>query len=162
MDLEKIRELLKIVAESGLAEVEMEIGDEIKLVARQNAPASVIAAPPPEVIAVTTPAPAAPAMAASSTETTLNEPEAPPSPTTDGAVVKAPLVGTFYRSPAPDAEPFIDIGDRVQRGDTLCIIEAMKVMNEIESEVAGIVKQILVENEKAVEYEQPLFVIEPA
>ena len=74
----------------------------------------------------------------------------------------APLVGTFYRAPAPDADSFVDVGDRVQRGDTLCIIEAMKVMNEIDSEVAGTIKQILVENEKPVEYEQPLFVIEPA
>ena len=154
MDLEKIRELLKIVAESGLAEVEMEIGDDqVKLVVRRNASA------PPEAMAKTPPALAAPEALS---ETTLNEPEEPLSPTTEGTIVTAPLVGTFYRSPAPDADSFVVIGDRVQRGDTLCIIEAMKVMNEIESEVAGIIKQILVENEKAVEYEQPLFVIDPA
>ena len=160
MDLEKIRELLKIVAESGLAEVEMEIGDDlVKLVVRRNASAPPEATPATEGMAKTPPA-----LAASDalSETTLNEPEEPLSPTTEGILVTAPLVGTFYRAPAPDADSFVDIGDRVQRGDTLCIIEAMKVMNEIESEVAGIIKQILVENEKAVEYEQPLFVIDPA
>ena len=158
MDLEKIRELLKIVAESGLAEVEMEIGeDQVKLVVRRNASA------PPEAIPATE-GKTSPALAVPEalSETTLNEPEEPLSPTTEGTIVTAPLVGTFYRSPAPDADSFVVIGDRVQRGDTLCIIEAMKVMNEIESEVAGIIKQILVENEKAVEYEQPLFVIDPA
>ena len=156
MDLEKIRELLKIVAESGLAEVEMEIGDDqIKLVVRRNSSA------PPEATPVAM-AKTPPALAAPLSETMLNEPEEPRSVTTEGTIVTAPLVGTFYRSPAPDADAFVVIGDRVQRGDTLCIIEAMKVMNEIESEVAGIIKQILVENEKAVEYEQPLFVIDPA
>ncbi len=158
MDLEKIRELLKIVAESGLAEVEMEIGDDqVKLVVRRNASAAPEATP--AIVVKTPPALAAPE---ARSETTLNEPEEPLSPTTEGTIVTAPLVGTFYRSPAPDADSFVDIGDRVHRGDTLCIIEAMKVMNEIESEVAGIIKQILVENEKAVEYEQPLFVIDPA
>ena len=158
MDLEKIRELLKIVAESGLAEVEMEIGeDQVKLVVRRNA-----SAPPEANPATIVKTPPALAMPEARSETTLNEPEEPLSPTTEGTIVTAPLVGTFYRSPAPDADSFVVIGDRVQRGDTLCIIEAMKVMNEIESEVAGIIKQILVENEKAVEYEQPLFVIDPA
>ena len=154
MDLEKIRELLKIVAESGRAEVEMEIGDDqVKLVVRRNAS--------PEATPATKTPPAL-AVPKALSETTLNEPEELLSPTTEGIIVTAPLVGTFYRSPAPDADFFVVIGDRVQRGDTLCIIEAMKVMNEIESEVAGIIKQILVENEKAVEYEQPLFVIDPA
>ncbi|CAM3351083.1 acetyl-CoA carboxylase biotin carboxyl carrier protein [Rhodothermus bifroesti] len=179
MDLERLRELLKIVAESGVAEVEIEEED-FKLVIRKNAPAIVMqpaslpypmyampqALPSPTVVP-TAPAPVAPA------------PQAPPAPetppavtpnqsTSDGAsvvtkakthVVRAPIVGTFYRAPSPDADPFVEVGDRVKPGDVLCIIEAMKLMNEIESEVAGVVKEILVENGQPVEYDQPLFVI---
>ena len=160
MDLEKIRELLKIVAESGLAEVEMEIGDDqIKLVARQNASTPPLAAPAKDGVAVMSPAPVA---VEAVSETTPTEPETPPPPTAEEAFIKAELIGRFYRAPAPDADPFVNVGDTVKPGDVLCIIESMKVMNEIVSDVAGTIKQILVENDEGVEFDQPLFVINPA
>ena len=92
---------------------------------------------------------------------TLEEPEAEP-PATDGLLVRAPIVGTFYSAAAPGADPFVRVGELVHPGDVLCIIEAMKLMNEIESEMGGTIRQILVQNAEPVEYDQPLFVIEPA
>lgn len=179
MDLAQIRELLKIVAESGVAEVEVE-EDEFKLIVRKNAPAVMVqppmyspygmgfpmpgyasgqppAQPAPE--AAQAPPSAAPAPAAASPKAAAPKEEAE---SESQAVIKAPIVGTFYRSPAPDEDAFVDVGDEVNPGDVLCIIEAMKLMNEIESEVKGVVKKILVENAQPVEYDQPLFVIEPA
>lgn len=183
MDLERIRELLKIVAESDVAEVEIEEED-FKLVVRKSTPtifmqpASMPAyalpygAPQmmPAPTSVPAAQPAAPAGAGSSPGATSEVPTAAADQRADGApvavqekekthVVRAPIVGTFYRAPAPDADPFVEVGDRVKPGDVLCIIEAMKLMNEIESEVAGVVKEILVENAQPVEYDQPLFVI---
>jgi acetyl-CoA carboxylase biotin carboxyl carrier protein len=182
MDLERLRELLKIVAESGVAEVEIE-EDDFKLVIRKNAPAIVMqpasmaypiayAMPqslPPQVAPVAPhtsvspgPAPQAPSVSEIPSAATPNQ-----NPS-DGAsvmtkakthVVRAPIVGTFYRAPSPEADPFVEVGTRVKPGDVLCIIEAMKLMNEIESEVAGVVREILVENGQPVEYDQPLFVI---
>jgi len=174
MDLEKIRELLRIVAESGVAEMEIEEGN-LKIVVRKQAPNVTMQAPPsyppygmpvygPQGYGMPFPPPYAPPPPAA--------PEAPaapaaPAPATappeaPGIKVQAPIVGTFYRSSSPDADPFVSVGDRVKPGDVLCIIEAMKLMNEIESEVAGTIKKILVENASPVEYDQPLFVIEPA
>ena len=177
MDLKKIKELLRVVAESGVAEVEIE-EEGFKLVVRKSAPAVMVQppyapppygipygygappyappapapnpAPPPE------PAPSAPAAPAPPRE---GEGSAPDEPAAGETVVRAPIVGTYYAAPAPDADPFIREGDRVQTGDVLCIIEAMKLMNEIESELSGTVKRILVENAQPVEYDQPLFVI---
>ena len=191
MDLARIRELLQIVAESGVAEVEVE-EDGVKLVVRKNAPTVMVqpqammpsygagypppmyppmppmypqAAPAPAPMPNAAPAaPAAPpAPAEELLAATLNEPEdeAPP-PADEGIVVHAPIVGTFYEAPAPDADPFAKVGDIVQPGDVLCIIEAMKLMNEIESEVAGTVRKVLAKNAEPVEYDQPLFLIEPA
>ena len=191
MDLARIKDLLKIVAESGVAEVEVE-EEGVKLVVRKNAP-TVMVQPPPMVTpygagyppqmyppmpppvypqAAPTPAPvpnAVPAPPPSSPSgplaATLNEsavePEAPP-PADEGIIVHAPIVGTFYEAPAPGADAFAKVGDTVQPGDVLCIIEAMKLMNEIESEVAGTVRKILAQNAEPVEYDQPLFLIEPA
>ncbi|HMB92079.1 MAG TPA: acetyl-CoA carboxylase biotin carboxyl carrier protein, partial [Rhodothermales bacterium] len=105
------------------------------------------------------PAPTADTPSASSAPSEAKEEAAP---ATEGTTVKAPIVGTFYEAPAPDADPFVQVGDTVKVGDVLCIIEAMKLMNEIESEVAGTVKQILAENAEPVEFDQPLFVIDPA
>jgi len=173
MDLGKIERLLDIVAKSGMAEVEVEEG-EFRLVVRAVAPSS---APPPTVMALPqpmampaygggypslppTPAQAPPASMpsdASSIEAPRTREEAPRA---NEVVVQAPIVGTFYAAPAPDADPFVKVGDTVAPGDVLCIIEAMKLMNEIQSEHAGTVRQILVGNAEPVEHDQPLFVIE--
>lgn len=120
-----------------------------------SAPAPVVAAP---AVATPAPAPAAAAPAAPA--------PAAPAPKAEekikGTEIKAPIVGTFYRSPAPDADPYVKEGDLVKKGQVLCIIEAMKLMNEIESEVSGVVRKILVNNAEPVEYGQPLFIVEPS
>lgn len=156
MDLERIRELLKLVADSGVAEVEIE-DEEFRLVVRTSHP--VVAQPvmhapaPPPAIMTTASVEAAPANA---------EPSAPPAvASANEVVVTAPIVGTFYSSPSPDAPQFVQVGDTVKVGDVLCIIEAMKLMNEIEAEVSGTLKKVLVENAQPVQYDEPLFVIEP-
>jgi acetyl-CoA carboxylase biotin carboxyl carrier protein len=172
MDLKQIRELLKIVAESDVAEVEIE-EDGYKVTIRKNMP-SVMVQPPmmapfgyapmgyPAPPQPPTPAPAPPVTtnAASPQPAPEKKEEAPVSVSTKEVIVRAPIVGTFYEAPSPDSPPFIQIGDHVNAGDTLCIIEAMKLMNEIECETPGIVRQILVRNGEPVEYDQPLFVIE--
>lgn len=145
MDLRKLKTLIDLVAESGIAEIEVTEGeDKVRIVkhAQPGVPmAAMVAAP-----AVTTTAAAAPAAAPAVEEF-------------KGNAVKSPMVGTFYRSASPGAKPFVEIGQAVKPGDTLCIIEAMKLLNEIEAEVAGNIKEVLVENGAAVEYGQPLFVI---
>jgi acetyl-CoA carboxylase biotin carboxyl carrier protein len=151
MDLRKLKKLIDLVQESGISELEVTEGEEKVRIAKylpaaSVAPASYIASAPPAMLAA--PA-AAPGQAA--------EPSAPALP--EGHVVKSPMVGTFYRSAAPGAKAFVDVGDTVASGATLCIIEAMKLMNEIEADAAGAIKAILVENGQPVEYGQPLFVI---
>ena len=149
MDLRKLKKLIDLVQESGIAELEITEGEEkVKIV--KGGHVSVSAAAPVQVVAAAeprAPAAAAPAPAA----------EAPAGQ--EGHVVKAPMVGTFYRSPSPDAKAFVEVGQVVKEGDTICIIEAMKLMNEIEADKAGVVKQILAENGQPVEYGQPLVVI---
>jgi len=148
MDLRKLKTLIDLVAESGIAELEVTEGeDRVRIAKFSPAPT----APAATVATVTAPAP--PASAANGTS-------AQPPSEPEGHVVKSPMVGTFYRSPSPGAASFIELGQTVKPGDTLCIIEAMKLLNEIEAEVGGIVKQILVENGQPVEYGQPLFIIE--
>lgn len=170
MDLKKLREMLKIVAESDVAEVEID-EDGIKVTIRRNAPTISVQPsgyyppmgmyPPPVADDRTQALPPTPASnsTASQPESRTAEPPSAPTSSTE-RTIKAPIVGTFYGSPSPDAEPFVSVGSRVSQGSVLCIIEAMKLMNEIESEVAGTVKQVLVENAEPVEYDQPLFVIE--
>ncbi len=149
MDLRKLKKLIDLVQESGIAELEITEGEEKVKIVKGGAvsvspgPAGPAAAPAPETRPA---APAAPAAA---------EPEAGQ----EGRVIKAPMVGTFYRSASPDAKPFVEVGQTVKEGDTVCIIEAMKLMNEIESDAAGAVKAILVENGQPVEYGQPLFIL---
>ncbi|HTN47851.1 MAG TPA: acetyl-CoA carboxylase biotin carboxyl carrier protein [Burkholderiaceae bacterium] len=148
MDLRKLKTLIDLVAESGIAELEVTEGeDKVRIVKTHAA-----AAAPPAAVTYAAPA-AAPAGTASPAAST--EPDEPP-----GHVVKSPMVGTFYRSPSPGAPPFIEQGAMVKPGDTLCIIEAMKLLNEIEAEVGGTVTKILVDNGQPVEYGQPLFLIE--
>ncbi len=151
MDLRKLKTLIDLVAESGIAEIEVTEGeDKVRIV--KHAPAAASApAPTPAVQTVLAPVTAAPA-AGLATENAGVAPAA-------GNIVKSPMVGTFYRSPSPGAKSFVDVGQTVKPGDTLCIIEAMKLLNEIEAEVAGEVKEVLVENGQPVEYGQPLFII---
>jgi acetyl-CoA carboxylase biotin carboxyl carrier protein len=155
MDLRKLKTLIDLVAESGIAEIEVTEGeDKVRIV--KHAPAA--AAAPAPFIQYAPPGPApGPAPAAAPAQAAAAAP-APPEEAS-GNVVKSPMVGTFYRSPGPDAKPFVEMGHVVKAGDTLCIIEAMKLLNEIESEFAGTIREILVQNGQAVEYGQPLFVI---
>jgi acetyl-CoA carboxylase biotin carboxyl carrier protein len=150
MDLRKLKKLIDLVQESGITELEVTEGEEkVKIVKQGAAPAS---APAMYTVAA---AAANAAAVTSSAEPLL--PAAPAEP--EGAVVKAPMVGTFYRSASPGSKAFVELGQAVEVGDPLCIIEAMKLMNEIESDAAGVVKAILVENGQPVEYGQPLFVV---
>jgi acetyl-CoA carboxylase biotin carboxyl carrier protein len=150
MDLRKLKKLIDLVEESGISELELTEGEEKVRISR-NLPQgqSVMHYAQPQMIQQA--APAAPAVAAAPVEA------APAA--IEGHVVKSPMVGTFYRSPSPDAKSFVDIGSSVAVGDTLCIIEAMKLLNEIESDHAGVIKAILVENGQPVEYGEPLFII---
>ncbi|MGE5161558.1 MAG: acetyl-CoA carboxylase biotin carboxyl carrier protein [Betaproteobacteria bacterium] len=148
MDLRKLKTLIDLVAESGIAELEVTEGeDKVRIAKFSPAPA----APTGSMTVMAAPAPVAPAAVAAA-------PAPAPEPT--GHVVKSPMVGTFYRSPSPGAAAFVELGQAVKPGDTLCIIEAMKLLNEIEAEVGGVVKEILIENGQPVEYGQPLFVID--
>lgn len=148
MDLRKLKKLIDLVQESGIGELEITEGEERVRISRAGANAPVMMAAPAPLTMVAGPATGPSAVA----------PEAPPAPT--GHTLKSPMVGTFYRSPSPGAPSFVEVGQSVTKGQTLCIIEAMKLLNEIESDAAGTVKAILVENGQPVEYGQPLFVIE--
>ena len=148
MDLRKLKKLIDLVQESGIAELEITEGEEkVKIVK-----GGVVSVSAPPIMAM--PA-AAPAHAPAATPAAADTADAGQ----DGHVVKAPMVGTFYRSPSPDAKVFVEVGQAVKEGDTICIIEAMKLMNEIEADASGVVKAILVENGQPVEYGQPLFII---
>jgi len=153
MDLRKLKTLIDLVAESGVSELEVTEGEDKVRIVKNPAP---IAAPaqqyyaPAPAGAAPAPAPLAPAAA--------DAPAAAPAEPT-GHAVKSPMVGTFYRSPTPGADSFVKIGDSVKEGQTLCIIEAMKLLNEIESDKSGVVKEILCENGQGVEFGQALFII---
>jgi acetyl-CoA carboxylase biotin carboxyl carrier protein len=153
MDIRKVKKLIELLEESGISEIEITEGEDAVRISRYPTAAThppMPAAPSPHVTAVTTGAPAA--------QEEAQEPAPPDIP--DGQTVTAPMVGTFYASPAPGAKPFVQMGSEVQVGDTLCIIEAMKMMNQIESDTAGRVVSILAENGEPVEFGQPLFIIE--
>ncbi len=140
MDIRKVKKLIELLEESGIAEIEIKEGEESVRISRMH-----------QNMLVNAPAIAAPVAAAPVNA----EPKEP-----SGHIVRAPMVGTFYRSASPDARPFVEEGQSVKNGDTLCIIEAMKLLNQIESDKTGTIKSILVENGQPVEYNQPLFVIE--
>ncbi len=207
MELSKIQELLRLVAESGVSEVEIE-EDDFKLTIRQDSPQQVLMQPAtqpaqmqygpprqPQYPPQAPPQQAPPQPAPQPPQQPSHAPASAPPPASGGAqaaneaaqddtstapdatengtaeaeeteaaaeehVVKAPIVGTFYRAPSPDDPPFVEVGDEVQEGDVLCIIEAMKLMNEIECETSGTVKEILVEDAEPVEFDQPLFVLD--
>jgi acetyl-CoA carboxylase biotin carboxyl carrier protein len=151
MDLRKLKKLIDLVEESGISELELTEGEEKVRISRSLPQAHAIMhhMPAPQQIYTAAPAPV-PAV------TPATEPEAP---AVEGHVVKSPMVGTFYRAPSPDAKPFVDVGSQVSVGDTVCIIEAMKLLNEIEADHSGVIKAILVENGQPVEYGEPLFII---
>ncbi|MFY1919834.1 acetyl-CoA carboxylase biotin carboxyl carrier protein [Achromobacter xylosoxidans] len=152
MDLRKLKTLIDLAAESGIAELEITEGEGKVRIVKFSQTLQPVAYHQPEAgVAVAPVAPAAPAAPAAAA--------AEAAPVIQGHVVKAPMVGTFYRSPNPGAAPFIDVGQSVKEGDPLCIIEAMKLLNEIEADKSGVIKEILVENGEPVEYGQPLFVI---
>lgn len=155
MDIRKIKKLIELVDESGVAEIEIKEGEEsVRIRSRIDVPTLPASMMMPNISTHVTPAPTSSALPSATTT---------PSPATpdkiDGHVVTSPMVGTLYRAPSPDASPFIEVGKQVKRGDTLCIVEAMKMMNQIEADKDGVVTQILVENGQPVEYGQPLVVI---
>jgi acetyl-CoA carboxylase biotin carboxyl carrier protein len=153
MDLRKLKTLIDLVSESGISELEVTEGEgKVRIVKN---------APPVYVQPSTSYAPqiAAPAQPFGMPGEVPGAPAAPAPAVPQGHIVTSPMVGSFYRAPSPGAEPFVQVGDSVKEGQTICIIEAMKLLNEIECDKAGVVKEILVENGQAVEYGQPLFVI---
>jgi len=155
MDLRKLKKLIDLVQESGIAELEITEGEEkVKIVKGGVVTLSPAVAPAPAPAAPAA-TPAVPAPAATPAPASAVEPPAGQ----EGHVVKAPMVGTFYRSPSPDAKAFVEVGQTVKEGQTVCIIEAMKLMNEIEADASGVIKAILIENGQPVEYGQPLFII---
>ena len=157
MDLKEIQNLIKFVSNSGVAEVKLETGD-VKITIRTtlegNTPDITYVQPAPVapvISQVAAPAPAAPA--------------APATPAADDAkyiTIKSPMIGTFYRKPAPDKSPFVEVGSSIGKGDVLCVVEAMKLFNEIESEVSGKIVKILVDDMSPVEFDQPLFLVDPS
>ena len=152
MDLRKLKKLIDLVEESGITELEVTEGEERVRIAKQPGAVAqqsyvIPAAAPVAAVAAS----AAPAAAAAASEAKSELPE--------GQVVKSPMVGTFYRSASPDSSPFVEVGSAIKSGETLCIVEAMKLLNEIESDCSGTVKAILVENGQPVEYGEPLFII---
>ena len=147
MDIRKVKKLIELIEESDIAEIEIHEGEESVRISRVSSIAPAVAMTAP----VAAPAAAAPAVSATAEETVEE---------ITGHQIKSPMVGTFYESSSPGAKPFVEVGQRVSNGDTLCIIEAMKILNQIESDKSGVVKKILVENGQPVEYNEPLFIIE--
>ena len=157
MDIRKIKKLIELLEESGVAEIEIREGEESVRIARQSAAPTVTYLPQP---LAAPPAQAAKGRSAGSTKTAAELKPAAPTAGAGEHMVTAPMVGTYYNAPSPGAKQFVEIGDEVQAGQVLCIIEAMKMMNQIESEVGGIVRAMLVKNGEPVEFGQPLFIIE--
>lgn len=156
MDLRKIKTLIDLVQESGIAELEVKEGEESVRISRfpTGGMAHQVMLPPMPMQGAAAAAAPAPVAAAA--------PEAAAAPKTSGYTVKSPMVGTFYRTPSPGAKAFVEVGQTVKVGQVLCIIEAMKMLNQIECDKNGVISAILAENEKPVEFDQPLFVIDPA
>ena len=151
MDIRKVKKLIELLEESGISELEINEGEESVRISRYSSappPAQVSSAPAPA-------APAAPAPAPAPAAESRDEEVLP-----SGHIVTSPMVGTFYSAPSPGAKPFVNVGDSVAEGDTVCIVEAMKILNQIEADASGVVKAVLVDNAQPVEYGQPLMVIE--
>jgi acetyl-CoA carboxylase biotin carboxyl carrier protein len=155
MDLRKLKSLIDLVQQSGIAELEITEGEEKVRICRTGPAAPPVTPTQVYSVAPAAPLPGAPAAAGTAATSASAQPEAVP----EGHVIRSPMVGTFYRSSAPGSKPFVEVGDAVKSGDTLCIIEAMKLLNEIEADQDGTVKAILVENGQPVEYGEPLVVL---
>lgn len=148
MDLRKLKTLIDLVSESGVAELEIREGEDHVRIVNPTRASAAAALQPQTVITAAGAAPVATAA------------PAPEAPAAEKKTINSPMVGTFYRSPSPGAKPFVEVGQKVAAGDTVCIIEAMKLLNEIEAETDGVIREILVENGSPVEFGQPLFVID--
>ncbi|HYG15567.1 MAG TPA: acetyl-CoA carboxylase biotin carboxyl carrier protein [Bacteroidia bacterium] len=163
MELKEIQSLIKFVSDSGVDEVEIEKKD-FKL-SIKKAPPTVIQAPMAQPQVIHASVPAAPALQPAAQQPVAKAPEAAasePAPKTDNVkTITSPMIGTFYRSSSPDKPAFVNVGDEVKAGQVVCIVEAMKLFNEIESEISGRIVKVLVENAQPVEYDQPLFLVEP-
>ncbi|WP_066017402.1 acetyl-CoA carboxylase biotin carboxyl carrier protein [Endozoicomonas atrinae] len=155
MDIRKVKKLIELLEESGIDELEIHEGEESVRISRYSKSAPLAAAPVAYPAAAPAPAPAA----APTAETAAAAPAAVTEPVISGHQVKSPMVGTFYSSPSPDAPEFAKVGQQVKEGDVLCIVEAMKMMNQIKADKSGTVKAVLVENGQPVEFDQPLFTI---
>lgn len=151
MDIRKVKKLIELLEESGIAEIEIREGEESVRISRQQQGAGTMVMAQPNYMQMPAPA-AAPPNPAAVTAPAISEPK--------GHQVKSPMVGTFYRASAPGAKPFVEVGDSITAGATICIIEAMKMLNQIEADVSGKVTAILIENGQPVEFGQPLFIIE--
>lgn len=159
MELKEIQNLIKFVAKSGASEVSLEMGD-IKINIKTDKGETTI---PVTAVQQAAPVAVAPApVAAAPAPVPVAVPESAAPAPTEGETVKSPIIGTFYRKPSPDKPNFVEVGDRVAEGDTLCVIEAMKLFNEIEAETSGTIVKILVEDSTPVEFDQPLFIIDPS
>ncbi|WP_223414948.1 MULTISPECIES: acetyl-CoA carboxylase biotin carboxyl carrier protein [unclassified Pseudomonas] len=153
MDIRKVKKLIELLEESGIDELEIKEGEESVRISRHSkTPAQQYYAPAPMHAPAPAPAAAAPVAAAAA-------PAAPSAPVLNGTVARSPMVGTFYRKSSPSSPSFVEVGQTVKKGDTLCIVEAMKMMNHIEAETSGVIESILVEDGQPVEYDQPLFTI---
>ncbi|AOE63646.1 acetyl-CoA carboxylase biotin carboxyl carrier protein [Pseudomonas corrugata] len=154
MDIRKVKKLIELLEESGIDELEIKEGEESVRISRHSkTPAQQFYAPAPMQAPAAAPAPAAPAAAAPAAAATAA------APALNGTVARSPMVGTFYRKSSPTSPSFVEVGQTVKKGDTLCIVEAMKMMNHIEAETSGVIESILVEDGQPVEYDQPLFTI---
>ena len=153
MDIRKVKKLIELLEESDIAEIEIKEGEEAVRISRTSSVPMTVAAPAAPVAAAPAPAAAAPAAQEPPEEAKVA------APATSGQVVKSPMVGTFYRSPSPGSPSFIEVGQHVKVGDVVCIVEAMKMMNQIEADHAGVVEAILVEDGEPVEFDQPLVTI---
>jgi len=153
MDLRKLKTLIDLVSESGIAELEVTEGDGKVRIVRSTAPVA------PQMYAMSAAPMAQPAPAAAPVTAVATTVDVPPPAAADGKTVTSPMVGTFYRAPAPDKPSFVEVGSAVKASDHVCIIEAMKLLNEIEAGFDGVIQQILVENGQPVEFGQPLFII---
>ncbi len=152
MDIRKVKKLIELLEESGISEIEIKEGEESVRISRAiSGPAMVAAPAPPAQVAVASAPPPAPAQLG-----VAPEPEA----SLEGTVIESPMVGTFYASPSPGSAAFVSVGQTVKPGDTICIVEAMKILNQIESEVSGTIKAVLVEDGQPVEFGQPLMVVD--
>jgi len=159
MDIKEVQNLIKFVAKSGVSEVKIENKD-FKLTIK-NKPEYVTAAQAPVAVAAVPAAPAAIPAATPAVEQTNGKSDANTVDESKYITIKAPIIGTFYRRPSPDKPPYVEVGDTIKEGDVVCIIEAMKLFNEIESEVSGKIVKVLVEDATPVEFDQPLFLVEP-